>query len=187
MSKRKKRKKLSVGESTKKRREAAGQGFGPSFLKLPDGVDTFSLKAAKITRIGIIPYEVGKGNPKADKGMGYWERTFFVHRGIGPNQDWVICPARTAQKPCPICEFTAKLAKDPEADEDAIKALRPSKRMIMNIVDIKEDSNKVKIWESSHAYFGKAMDEALESSYENDDDNMDTFCDPDNYHTLKMI
>ena len=188
MSKRRKNKKRrSVGASTRKRREEAAHGDGPSFLEMPEGMTAFVLKSTKTTRVDIIPYDVGKGNPKADKGELYWERTFWIHRNIGPNQDWVICPARTLKKPCPICEFISKLQKDPEADEATIKALRPSKRMIMNVIDKSDEEQKVQLWEISHAYLGKAMDEALESSYEDEDDNMDCFCDPEDGHYLKLV
>ena len=182
-----KRKRRSVVDSTRKRRENAGKGFGASFLELPEGMEMFSLKSTKTAKVDIIPYEVGKGNPQADKGELYWERTFFVHRGIGPNEDWLICPARTKKKPCPICEFIAKLSKDPDAEEDEIKKLRPSKRMIMNVIDKLEGDDVVRVWESSHAYFGRAMDEALEGAYEDDEDNMDAFCDPEDGYWLKLV
>ena len=167
MSKRRKRKakRGSVAGATRKRREAAAMGDGPSFLALPEGVGFFALKSTKTARVDIIPYVVGKGNPRADNGVDYWERTFYIHRNVGPNNDWVICPARTAKKKCPICEFVNTLREDEEGNESLITALKTSKRMIMNVIDMGEDKDDrpVRVWESSHAYFGKAMDEALTS------------------------
>ena len=191
MSKRRKRKakRGSVAGATRKRREAAAQGDGPSFLALPEGVGFFALKSTKTARVDIIPYVVGKGNPRADKGVDYWERTFYIHRNVGPNNDWVICPARTAKKKCPVCEFVNKLREDEDENETLIKALNTSRRMIMNAVDKSEDKGErsVRVWESSHAYFGKAMDEALTSQYEDDEDNMDGFCDAEDGNYLKMV
>ncbi|HUU41398.1 MAG TPA: hypothetical protein VMW42_10695, partial [Desulfatiglandales bacterium] len=130
MSKKKKRErkaKRSVAGATRKRREDDSRKSS-SFLSLPEGMEQFKIKAAsEAIKIDIIPYDVGKDNPKADKGSLYWERTFYIHRGIGPNQEWVICPARTSGKACPICEYASKLQKDPEADPAVIKALNPSR------------------------------------------------------------
>jgi len=99
MSKRQKRKKRkSVAGATRKRREAAAQGDGPSFLALPEDIGFFALKSTKTARVDIIPYDVGKGNPRADKGVLYWERTFYIHRNVGPNNAWVICPARNGKE-----------------------------------------------------------------------------------------
>ncbi len=193
MSKRRKRKakRGSVAGATRKRREAAAQGDGPSFLALPEGVGFFALKSTKTARVDIIPYIVGKGNPRADKGVDYWERTFYIHRNVGPNNDWVVCPARTAKKKCPICEFVNTLREDEDGNETLIKALNTSRRMIMNVIDKSSDEdrrdNVIRVWESSHAYFGQAMDEALTGAYEDDEDNMDGFCDAEDGSYLKMV
>ncbi len=191
MSKRRKRKakRGSVAGATRKRREAAAQGDGPSFLTLPEGVGFFALKSTKTARVDIIPYVVGKGNPRADKGVDYWERTFYIHRNVGPNNDWVVCPARTTKKKCPICEFVNTLREDEDGNETLIKALNTSRRMIMNVIDMSEDKGDrpVRVMETSHAYFGKAMDEALTSAYEDDEDNMDGFCDAVDGNYLKMV
>ncbi len=191
MSKRRKRKakRGSVAGATRKRREAAAQGDGPSFLALPEGVGFFALKSTKTARVDIIPYVVGKGNPRADKDVDYWERTFYIHRNVGPNNDWVICPARTAKKPCPVCEFVNKLREDEDGNETLITALKTSRRMVMNLKDMSEDikERRVRVMEISHAYFGKAMDEALTLAYEDDEDNMDGFCDAEDGSYLKMV
>jgi hypothetical protein len=188
MSKKKKerRKKRSVAGATAKRRETAEQGFSDMFA-LPQGIGMFSLKSTGTKRIDVIPYTVGKGNPNAEEGAFYWERTFFAHRNVGVNDEMVICPARTIKERCPICEYRAKLSKDPDADEENVKALAPSKRMLVNVVEPKKDANKLKVWHISHWYFGKAVDIALAAAYEDHEDNMDNFCDPEGGHYLKCV
>jgi len=181
-----KRKERSVASATAKRRERAEQGSSDMF-NLPKDSQLFKVDSTGIKRIDIIPYTIGKGNPNADEGSFYWERTFFAHRNIGVNNEMVVCPARTNKKPCPICEHMAKLQKDPEADEAIVKALSPSRRMLLNVRDMKKDSDKVKLWHISHWYFGKAIDEALAAAYEDHDDNMDNFCDPKGGHYLKCV
>jgi len=98
------------------------------------------------------------------------------------------CSERQRKK-CPICEFITELRNDEEGNEALITALKTSRRMMMNIIDMSEEKSerKVRVWEVSHHYFGKAMDEALTSAYEDDEDNMDGFCDPEDGHYLKMV
>lgn len=189
MSKAKKRRKRrSVAGATARRRETAESGFSDMFA-LPKGMGMFALQSTGTKRIDVIPYTVGEGNPNAEPDAFYWERTFFIHRNVGVNNEMVICPARTVKKRCPICEYRAKLSQDPDAEEKTVKALAPSKRMLMNVVDMKKDPKreKVKVWHISHWYFGKAMDIALAAAYEDHEDNMDNFCDPEDGHYLKCV
>ena len=191
MSKRKKKKeRRSVAGATQKRRERAEKDYSDMF-NLPEGMKMFNIDGKGIVDIDVIPYTVGEGNPAADEGDFYWERTFYIHRNIGVNEDWVICPARTAKKKCPICEYISTLQNDPDADEDTIKALQPSKRMLLNVLHKKRKDKSwpdtVEAWHVSHAYFGKAIDDALASAYEDEDDNMDNFCDPEGGSFLRCV
>jgi len=150
--------------------------MGGDILKLPEGMESFSIESAGVIRIDVIPYKVGPGNPYAAPDTQYWERTFFIHRGVGVNEQWVVCPAKTLKKPCPICEEVSRMDKDPNADDEMAKALAPSRRMVLHVRDLKKDPDKVKIWHISHAYFGKAIDEALQAEYEDKENNKDNFC-----------
>ena len=144
MSKRKKKKeRRSVAGATQKRRERAEKDYSDMF-NLPEGMKMFNIDGKGIVDIDVIPYTVGEGNPAADEGDFYWERTFYIHRNIGVNEDWVICPARTSKKKCPICEYISTLQNDPDADEDTIKALQPSKRMLLNVLHKKRKDKSMR-------------------------------------------
>jgi hypothetical protein len=184
--KKRRKEKRSVASATARRRERAERGYSDMF-ELPEGTEMFKVESTGIKRIDVIPYTVGENNPNADVGDFYWERTFFAHRNVGVNNEMVICPARTIKQKCPICDYRAKLNADPEADEKTVKALAPSKRMLLNIRGVKKDTDKVKVWHISHWYFGRAVDQALENSYEDHDDNMDNFCDPEDGYYLKCV
>jgi len=176
----------STAAATRQRREKVKRGIEPQTFKVPDGVELFQLKKEKESpKINIIPYTVGKGNPMADEGTFYWERTFYVHRNVGPNQKWFICPARTVNKPCPVCEYVAKLQKDPNGDLDVIKALIPSKRQLFNVEDLR-DPGKIKLWDISYFFFGKQLDAALDNEFEDDNDNKDNFADAEGGYYLKL-
>ncbi len=183
--KKKRKKRKSVAGATRKRRESAGKDYQSQTFQLPDGVEQYGLKSTKTVRVDIIPYIVGKHNPKADKGELYWERTYWVHRNVGPNEDWIVCPARVLKKPCPVCEFVAKIKNEQDADDDMVRNLLPSKRMLTNVVDMSDRDKGIQVFDISHNYFGRALDEALTAEYEDDDENMDAFCDTKDGYYLK--
>ncbi len=102
-------------ENTRKRKRVSARtasedysaGKGSNYLRPPEGLATFKPEAKKY-RLDFMPYVVGKGNPVASEGDEFYERKFFVHKNVGPDEDWVICPAKTFKKPCPICEYLKK-------------------------------------------------------------------------------
>ncbi len=188
MSKRKKkkdkRKKRSTAETAKRRAETHKTGFDNTAFELPEDVKLYSLKSEKGARLDIIPYEVGEGNPYADQGGLHYERTYFVHRNIGVDQTSYICLSKTCGEKCPICEFRSKLAKDPDADEDLIKDLAPKERQLFNVIDTKDKSKGVQIWEISYHLFGKPLDREIKNSDE--DDGYEKFAELKNGFTLKL-
>jgi hypothetical protein len=109
--------------------------------------------------IDIIPYIVGKNNVEGDKpgkGLHYTFR-YFVHKSVGPNNDWYICPARTWGEDCPICEYRQKLIDKGEDWDSVIKPLFPRSRNLYNVVcyDRGEEKKGVQIWDVSNHYFEK--------------------------------
>ncbi len=185
-TKRQKREKRSVASATARHREKSNQNYSDMF-QLPEGIELFNVQSTGSLRLDVVPYTVGEGNPEADKGEFYWQRLFWIHRGIGVNDSWVICPARTAGKKCPICEYISRLRNDPDVEEDEYRPLDTSKRMLVNVRDLKKEPDKVKVWHVSYAYFGKALDDALNDAYEDHNDNMDNFCDPEDGYYLKCV
>lgn len=181
--KKEKKKKRSTAAAAKKRAETHKTGFDNTAFELPDDVKQFAIKSDKALRLDIIPYEVGEGNPFADKGELHYERTFWVHRGIGADQTSYVCLRKTCDEPCPICEFRAKLAKDPDADEDLIKGLAPKERQLFNVINTKEKSKGVQLWEISFHLFGKTLDREIKNSDE--DDNYENFAELEGGFTLK--
>jgi len=154
---------------------------------MPEGWSFFQAKAGKY-RLDFMSYEVKKGkgdlggNPFAEKGELYYERTFWIHRDIGPNKEWHLCAAKTLNQPCPICEYRAKLAKDPSADEQVIKDIAPKERQLFIVHDLGDDENYV--WEHSYHLFGKQLDAKIRSGDE--DDEYEFFADPESGLTVRI-
>jgi hypothetical protein len=96
----------------------------------------------------------------------------------------VICPAQTANQPCPICEYRKKLHRDPDADEKLIKSLAPKERQLFNVFDPNEPDKGVQIWDISYHLFGKCLDEHLKNADE--EDGLDFFYHPKRGKTLKL-
>lgn len=139
-------------------------------------------------RIYIVPFVAGDDNPFADPGFEYYERTYYRHSGIGPQNSHFICASRTWSKPCPICEHRSMLARDPDADETTeklIKSLAPRERQLWLIYDVKDPDSGVQLWEYSHHNFGKLLDFCRDDA-EEDEDYIRNFDDSMAGATLKL-
>jgi len=141
------------------RRDALHRASGGEFytVEIPEGMSIFQPKAG-VYKIDVVPYEVGEGNPYAAKGYWYYERTFWLHRGVGVNNESVICMAKTFGKPCAVCDYRAKMAKDPNTDEALIASLKPKERQLWLVYDHGEPDKGVQLWESSYHTFGRLLE-----------------------------
>src|SRR5690606_35728633 len=124
-------------------------------------------------------------NPNAEPGAFHYERTYFVHRNIGVNEDAYVCPLRTAGKACPICEYRQKLEKEKNADEDLIGSLVPKQRQLWNIRDNDDLDAGVQVWDISFHNFGKQLKKEVRNADE--DDGYEYFADPDEGHLLRVL
>jgi hypothetical protein len=155
--------------STRKWAEKQGQSQFNNHLTLPDKAVVFKPKAGSVL-IDILPYEVGEGNPNAEPGNLFWTRVYYVHRGIGANQEMVICPLKTAKEPCPICKFRQGLMKKASEDhEDTIKDLAPRERQLVNLINLKEPDKGIQLWDVSTYNFGNVLAGVLRNADEDDD------------------
>lgn len=171
--------------SSKKFMEKESSGFTASFLKIPQGASIYQLKVGKAS-LDIIPYTVGKGNPNADEDMLYWERLFWVHRNVGPNQNTYICPAKTANKPCPICDDRARILRsDPdEQDMETMKNLAPKEWLITQFIDRNNEDKGIQLLPLSYHRFANTVQEGAAAGDE--DDHWENFWHPVGGKTLRV-
>lgn len=152
-----------VKEKIEKKAEK-GKGFG--LYSLPEKVEFFRPQKAGTYNIDILPYKVtAQNHPQVSAGEIWFERTVFVHFKIGDEELAYICP-KTIGKKCPICEQRAKLMKDPDADEELVKSLRPKERQLFNVIDLDDKEQKIKIWEISNFLFGEFLEEEIRNGDE---------------------
>lgn len=137
-------------------------------------------------KIDIIPYIIKTDNhpQREEAGMekGYEDYLLdiWVHSFVGPMEESFLCLKKTFGKPCPICEEAALMRKNGE-DEDEVKALKPSRRVFYNVIDVDDRDKGIQIFESSHYLFEK---ELLEEAESNGDGEIITFADIEEGSTI---
>ena len=151
---------MSMGDRARKKAERRKSGDWGRAVDIPEGTD--KLKLGKVVSFDIIPYRVSiKNHPEGvEKGDTWFQRTFFIHKDVGPNNKTYLCP-KTVGKPCPICEEHAKLRKDPDADDETLKKLRQKERELFNVIDTSDRKKGVQILDISVHLFGKLLEEEL--------------------------
>lgn len=178
------RERRRAGSGTRDAKHRTGGGW--THLDVPEGLATFSPKEGSF-KFDVVDYEVGEGNPFAKPGTWYYERTYYVHTNVGPNKSKYVCPAKTANKRCPICEHRVLLAKAEKPDKKLLNSLLPKERQLWLLHFIGKDgeeSNGVVLFDYSHHLFGKLLDKCR-SDAEDGETHITEFDDPDAGSTLK--
>lgn len=181
-SRREKRKRQKVSASRRLREHKSGVSF--TCFSIPEGVELLKVDKGGLKRFDIVPFVAGKGNPFADEGMDHYERTYWAHRGIGPNNASYVCPAKVLGKRCPICEYRSQLDRDNKEEAELFKTLAPKERQLWLIVDLDAPQKGAQMLDMSYHLFGKAIDDQIENSDE--EDGYQYFADVDDGLTLKV-
>lgn len=175
-------------------RNAERQARGVSqygYLRLPKGVNIFKEEPRTRVELDIIPYVVTCDNhPDKDeeygiavKGELWYKRPYWLHRGIGPDNQSVVCPSSVG-KPCPICEYRAQLLKEgAKWDDDTVRALKPSMRNLYVVIpkNNKNYSEEPHIWDISQFLFQDKLNEEIQENEE-----YETFPDLEEGYTLRI-
>lgn len=149
---------VGAHEESYKRRDDSGR-FRPFFREDLEDVQFWSCGTGDHL-IDIIPYMSGKRDPNAVEGKGRYVLDIFVHFGVGVNEDSFVCPARNYKNPCPICEHQSELRKEPDYDEDLVKSLNPSRRVVYNVLvydSTKEEEKGVQIYAVAHWFMERHL------------------------------
>ena len=168
-------------------RQNGSKGF--SYLMLPDNIEVFKPKKEGNVRFNIIPYVAGKNNRDADPGELDYEFTFWTHTiGEGDDRRTIVCPKKTYGKPCPICEEVERLSKNYVENQEEIKAIKAKQRQLFNIVDARDEENKIQVYDTSYFKgFGEMLDKRLRNFDDEDDEDYRDFADIPGGRTLKVM
>jgi hypothetical protein len=190
MKKNKKKSRFKGAVSRNAERQARGASqYG--YLRLPKGVNIFKEEPRTRVELDIIPYVVTCDNhPDRDeeygiavKGELWYKRPYWLHRGVGPDNQSVVCPSSVG-KPCPICEYRAQLLKEGARwDDDTVKALKPSMRNLYVVIpkNNKNYPEEPHIWDMSQFLFQDKLNEEIQENEE-----YETFPDLEEGYALRI-
>lgn len=163
-------------------------GKASKAYKMPPGAKPFIIDKAETYEISIVAYEAGPGNPSADEGELAVGRSYWAHRGIGPNNETYCCPAKTFSKPCAVCDYRGEINnRSPRNDKEAkeqdelVKSLLPKQRQLFNVINHKAKEDEVLVFDYSYHLFGKHLFSKSERRTE-----YRTFADPEEGHILTV-
>jgi hypothetical protein len=177
--------------TTKDRMDNREQKGGKSVLKIPEGVKRYKLEKEGKELLDVMAFIAGEGNNAVDPGIAYWEKTYFVHPDVGPNQATVVCNARTFDKPCPICEKRVEMQKE-GAEKDDVKPLYPKQKQAFLVTDRKNKEDGIQVFET-YGYtkdgtaFGERLDAKLEAVSDEPDHPYHSFWHLENGMTLQVM
>lgn len=181
---REKRQKRSMMDRRTREHTAGGK----LAIRMPQ-LPLFKPKAGEAYNLDFVPFKAGKGNPHADKGEPYFERTYYTHPGVGPNRDTVICNAKTHNEECFVCEYRGKLGRKPDQSpemKEMARMLYPKERQLFLVRDRGEMKKGLQLWEYSFHLFGKALDNKINSAKGEQKKVRQNFAEPDEGCTLEV-
>lgn len=164
------------------RRWADEQGkFERPYIKVPAGLKTFKPEKEKEYVLDILPFIAGEGNPRADKGMAHWERSFRVHKNVGASQKTQLCLGDH----CPICAERKRLRSDGVDWKDpAMTATNTSDRQLF-LVRLR-GSKEIMLWDEATWNFGKYLKALLDRKRSKFGDKFDLFADATKGFSLEI-
>lgn len=147
---------------------SGGGDFGARYLSTEGFEDVKWYKPSAKTKnlVDIIPYIISTKNHPQGMRPGYEDYILdlHVHKNIGPRNDSFICLTNTFNKPCPICEEADRLRS--AGKEEEAKALKPKRRAIYNVIDLKNPDDGIQIFDTVHYFFEKELTDELKASFE---------------------
>lgn len=159
--KQKQAKKVKYSNARKALASAAAAGGSSSVIKLPDGLEFYKFQEGRNV-IDVLSFDTGDSNYNVrEPGVQHFEKTYFVHTGVGPDDRKAVCAAKTYSEPCPICEYAQRRQRAGTLDEETRKALLPKQRQVFCFHDV--PNKKLKIYEGSfYRGFGELLDTKLQ-------------------------
>ena len=161
------------------------KGFVSRVLDLK-GLDLFKIESDDSLYLDIALRQAGHNNPYTSAGDLSFERTYWMHRGLGPDgKDSVPCAWKNEGKPCPVCNHIKELRSSTDPDAEAqLKSLLPKERQLYLVRDVAND-DKWKVWDISVHLFGKLLNGVI-NDLDDDEQDFAYFPDPESGYTLKV-
>lgn len=178
--------------STRRAKHTAG---GRTAIAVPEGLSFWKPKKTGSHTVDVVPFRVTENRNKyAEKlrysskvGVLYPERTYWVHYGIGINEDSYTCSAQTFGKPCPICEKRAILSQSPNQDDLKLaNKLKPKERQLFLIFDHDNQDTGLQLWEVSYHCFFRMLEMYIDGAPANLRERYSQYFNPTGGFTLRL-
>ncbi len=154
----------SMRDKARERAQERESSGGAHYLDMPDEWDFFKITKGR-NMFGILPYEVTVDNhPCCGPGELWYQRTMWVHYGVGSDEKTEICPLKTFKDKCPICERRMDLMKDPDASDKDLDELKPKERELFNVLT---EDGEIELLYISYHNFGKLLEEEIREDEDN--------------------
>jgi len=87
----------------------------------------------------------------------------YVHSGIGLLNNHYICLEKTFGRPCFVCQERQRLIKEEKKNwkEPEVSALNCSRKVLHNVLDLKNLDKGIQLFYASYAYFEKELLDAV--------------------------
>lgn len=82
-----------------------------------------------------------------DKWGRHYGIDIYVHSNVGPDHQQYLCLDKMKNERCPICDARADLMRD--SDQEAADEIKVAKRVLLWIIDRREESAGPKLWSMS--------------------------------------
>ncbi len=163
------KKSKSMASRVREKAKSAEFSGGGGLLQLKESIQFYKLKKGR-QELVIVPFTMTNPKNRDDIGTGesWFTLPYLRHYGIGAEQKNVVCP-RTFGQRCPICEHRQFLLdKGKDRKDQEIKDLAAKERNLYNVIDLADDTDKVKILDVSYYLFGQKLWEEVREA---DDDS----------------
>lgn len=161
-------------------------GWAPTAFVVPEGMQIYKWQKGSNT-LDIIPFRVGKYNPRADEGSIHWERTYFVHSLPTVDGEQKFSCLKNFGKRCPICVEVAKMYRKVrnEDEKKEVNKLSAKQRHLIYVINRRDKKAGVQLLETAHwKSFGETLKDVLDAAP--DDSPILDFYHPESGLTLEI-
>lgn len=170
-------------------------GSGRACLSIPEGLQMWRSRKAGVYRVEFVPYITGKALEKfvpalrfCEPGKRWPERSYYVHAGIGVNNESHACLAKNLGQPCPICRYIETLRRSRHQEDIKLaKDLNPKLRQVWLLLDHAEPSKGLQLWDEANWNFGRHLLRKVNGADPDQVDRYRAFWHPIRGSTVKMI
>jgi hypothetical protein len=137
-----------------------------SALSFPADFPLYHPQAGRAS-LDFLAYEVGGGNPQAEKGKLFWKRNYSVHRLQVPPFGNVLCVADAFGEPCAACAWRNAVWNGPRLGKghpiwQVYKDLDASKRAVSHLIHLEEADAGVQLFDNSAWTFYRPLTDYIE-------------------------